>query len=203
MTEAARQLTPPEPPSTEQLVQRIARGDSAAEKLLFLRHQRTVKLLALRQCRGSSTDADDVVQDVFAQVFERLRAGELNDNTLFSHYLRQAIHNRCLQYFRNSGVEQSVLPEALPDPQDPQGSPLDRMLREEGRATLLKLMRELPQERDRELLYRFYAEQQDRRRICTDLRIDPMHFRKVLSRARQRMRELIERAGLQRFDGGH
>jgi RNA polymerase sigma-70 factor (ECF subfamily) len=186
--------------STEALVQRIGAGDAQAEHQLLLRYRRSVLMLAQRMCQNQHTDAEDVVQDVFAEVIAHLRTGSLRDPASLPHYLRQAVQHRASQQnrwhpLRNPGQ----LPERF-ELHDPAGSPLQQIMREEGRQTLLKLVRELPSERDRELLLRFFGLQQDREQICSELQIDPLHFRRVLSRARSRMRELIERAGLRRVD---
>ena len=47
-------------------------------------------------------------------------------------------------------------------------------------------------ERDREVLLRYYLAEENSSRICADLGIDAEHFYRVLSRARQRYRQLFE-----------
>jgi len=52
---------------------------------------------------------------------------------------------------------------------------------------------ELPTERDRQLLTRFYLDGTDKQQLCRDLGLSPKHFDRVLMRARSRLRTIIER----------
>ena len=72
------------------------------------------------------------------------------------------------------------------------------------RAHWARLMREvlaeLPTPRDRELIVAFYLEEQDKDAICTRLGLTGEHFNRVVHRARERFRELLERRGFRRGD---
>lgn len=56
-----------------------------------------------------------------------------------------------------------------------------------------RLIGELPTDRDRQLLLRFYVAEEEKERICSDLGLDSLHFNRVLFRARHRFKELLER----------
>jgi DNA-directed RNA polymerase specialized sigma24 family protein len=56
-----------------------------------------------------------------------------------------------------------------------------------------ELLEELPTERDRQLLMRFYLDGIDKQQLCHDLGLSPKHFDRVLMRARSRLRTIIER----------
>jgi RNA polymerase sigma-70 factor (ECF subfamily) len=58
---------------------------------------------------------------------------------------------------------------------------------------------ELPTARDRQLILRFYLGEEDKARLCADLGIESVHFKRVLFRARQRFKELLERFNKGRF----
>ena len=58
-----------------------------------------------------------------------------------------------------------------------------------------RLLAELSQERDREILNRFYVRELDKATICRQLGVDDSHFNRVLYRARQRLRDLVLREG--------
>lgn len=60
------------------------------------------------------------------------------------------------------------------------------------RDLLLEVLDQLSIPRDRELLRRFYLQDEDKEAICSDLGLSAQHFDRVLYRARQRMRDLIE-----------
>jgi RNA polymerase sigma-70 factor (ECF subfamily) len=59
---------------------------------------------------------------------------------------------------------------------------------------------ELPTDRDRQLLFRFYIAEDDKERICADLGLTSLHFNRVLHRARERYKELYESRGKRQSD---
>jgi DNA-directed RNA polymerase specialized sigma24 family protein len=65
----------------------------------------------------------------------------------------------------------------------------DRQLAE----AVMALLDELPTERDRRLLMRFYLDGIDKQQLCVELGLSPKHFDRVLMRARSRLRTIIER----------
>lgn len=58
----------------------------------------------------------------------------------------------------------------------------------------------LPTARDREIVKRFYLDEEDKSEICRALGLAPLHFDKVIFRARQRMRALLEAKGFSKSD---
>jgi RNA polymerase sigma-70 factor (ECF subfamily) len=52
----------------------------------------------------------------------------------------------------------------------------------------------MPNERDIQVLYRFYIADDEKEQICADLGLTSLHLNRVLHRARERFRELYERA---------
>ncbi len=69
------------------------------------------------------------------------------------------------------------------------------MLHLEDSAIIRQVIQELPSERDRQVLRRFYLEEDDKDAICADLNLTSLHFNRVLHRARERFRELYKKAG--------
>jgi RNA polymerase sigma-70 factor (ECF subfamily) len=58
----------------------------------------------------------------------------------------------------------------------------------------------LPTQRDREIVKRFYLDEEDKEAICKSLDLAPLHFDKVIFRARQRLRALLEARGFTKSD---
>ena len=56
-----------------------------------------------------------------------------------------------------------------------------------------RVLAELKNDRDREILSRYYIADEAKEDICRDLELSDLHFNRVLFRARQRYRELFER----------
>jgi RNA polymerase sigma-70 factor (ECF subfamily) len=65
---------------------------------------------------------------------------------------------------------------------------------DQGRARRLvdQALAQLGMPRDREILRRYFLQDEDKQSICTNLGLSAEHFDRVLFRAKQRMRKLIE-----------
>jgi RNA polymerase sigma-70 factor, ECF subfamily len=57
-----------------------------------------------------------------------------------------------------------------------------------------QILKAMANERDMQVLFRFYLAEQDKNQICADLGLTSMQFNLVIHRARERYRELYERA---------
>lgn len=178
------------------LVARIARGDRAAESEFVRRFERGVRALVRRHCRPGDPIVDDLVQDVLAGVIERLRAGAIHDSAALPGYVQAAaVYATTAEYRRRRPTQSVSTIENLPDSE----SPTARLDATQLAATLRALLAEMPVARDRAILARFYLDEQDKDQVCGALGIEPAHFHRVVFRARERFRALLEQAG---FGGG-
>lgn len=179
-------------PDDAGLVARIAAGDRDAEACFVARYGRGVRMLVRRHCRPRDPAVDDLAQDVLTDVIERLRAGGLRDGAALPAYVRSAVvHATSADYRRRrSSVP---LDEDLVAPEDPAAT----LQREQVRTELARGIETLGTPRDRDVLVRFYLREQDKDEICAALGIDESHFRRVLFRARERLRERLQAAGLE------
>jgi RNA polymerase sigma-70 factor (ECF subfamily) len=176
------------------LAARIGRGDAGAEAELVERYSRGVRLMLRRLVRDPAL-AEDLHQGTFRVVLERLRGAGLADPAKLPAFFQRTARNLFLGAWRKSARrgEQAVAEPAESAP-DPQPGQLEELLHAERRATVRQLIEELPTERDRQILLRYYAAEQDKARICAELDLSAQHFDRVLFRARGRLRELLARA---------
>jgi RNA polymerase sigma-70 factor, ECF subfamily len=175
------------------LVARIARGDRAAEGEFVRRFERGVRALVRRHCRPGDPIVDDLVQDVLAGVIERLRAGAIHDSAALPGYVQAAaVYATTAEYRRRRPTQSVSTIENLPDGE----SPTARLDATQLATMLRALLAEMPVVRDREILVRFYLDEQDKDQVCRALGIDPAHFHRVVFRARERFRTLLEQAGI-------
>ena len=177
-----------------QLVARILQGERAAEVELVERYSRGVSII-LRRLAGSSPVADDLYQEVFLRAVEKIRAGEVRDPERLSGFICGLARNLAIDYFRRSAPEKAFgETEAGLSVQDPAPGPLARVLHLEDSPNIRQVMSELPSDRDRQVLYRFYLDEEDKENICTDLKLTGLQFNRVLHRARERFRELYQKS---------
>lgn len=174
------------------LVRRIAEGDAAAESEMVVRYSRGLLYLLRRRC-GDLALADDLHQETFRIVLERLRTKGLAEPEKLAGFLRATARNLRIADYRKAARRQTEGdPEAIAAVADPGGGPLQGVLRDEEVGHVRRLLGEMRNERDRELLYRFYLAEEEKERICADLGLSSLHFNRVLHRARQRFKALLD-----------
>jgi len=96
-----------------QLQQRIRQGDNAAFAELYAGYKQGVYLYCTRFL-GDQPAAEDIFQEVFLNLLERVRGGGEIENV--QHYLLRSARNRCLNVIRDRKYPKDVseLEEFLP-----------------------------------------------------------------------------------------
>jgi RNA polymerase sigma-70 factor, ECF subfamily len=190
-TDAGRE--PGEAEVAADLVRRIAAGDSAAEAILVQRYSRGL-LYLLRRLGASPELADDFYQETFRIVLERLRRRELDEPAGLAGFLHGTARNLVIAERRKAARRRTdAEPEEIERAVHPAPGQLSSVLQDEEAAIVRRLIGELPADRDRQILLRFYVAEEEKESICADLGLDSLHFNRVLFRARQRFKELLER----------
>jgi RNA polymerase sigma-70 factor, ECF subfamily len=181
------------------LVRRIQAGEPAAESELVARFSRGL-LLMLRRLVQNPALADDLHQETFALVLGKIRGGEVREPEKLAGFIRSTARNLFIADRRkearyrafDEGEEEGL--HAAPVLAGPDPAPLERVLAAEEARQVQRLLTELRFDRDRQLLLRFYLADDSKEEICADLEIEPQRFHKVLFHARERLRELWDRA---------
>jgi RNA polymerase sigma-70 factor, ECF subfamily len=176
------------------LISQIAQGDRQAEAEFVRLYERGVRVLVRRHCRPGDPVVDDLVQDVLSGVLERLRAGAIHDPVALPAYVQSAVvYATSAEYRRRRPTQTDAAVEQMADSETP-GTQLDAS---QLAGFLRNVLAGMPVARDREILRRFYLEEEDKDSVCRALAIDPGHFHRVMFRARERFRLLVEQAGMQ------
>jgi RNA polymerase sigma-70 factor (ECF subfamily) len=182
------------------LVSRIRVGDPEAEVELVERYGRGVMMILRRAARNAAV-SDDLYQDTFRIALEKIRQGELREPEKLAAFICSVARNLAIDYFRRTARHQSLTKIAESDrPHYFAPNPLEVLLQEERAALVRQVIDELPTDRDRQLLFRFYIAEDDKERICADLGLTSLHFNRVLHRARERYKELYESRGKRQSD---
>jgi RNA polymerase sigma-70 factor (ECF subfamily) len=180
-----------EPRVAADLCARIYRGERDAEEQMVRRY--AAGLLRLLKLRTRDAElALDLRQDTFRVAIERLRRSALEEPTGLAAYLRAVALNLLIAQRRKDTRRATTADsEAVEVAIDERGGPFDHVSREQMRQAVAVLLNELGTPRDRDLLTRFYIQDQDKAAICAALGVDSLHFNRVLFRAKQRFRELL------------
>lgn len=185
------------PPESKQpaaeLVRRIRASEPDAEQEMVERYSRGVSFLLL-ELTGDPARADDLHQETFRLVLEKVRAGQLREPDKLGAFIHQLARNLFIAEYRQR-VKQPVVSgaEALTVSPDPAPGPLKRLLDKENAAIVRRLLAELEPRRDREILLRFIVAEHPKDEICADFGLSSLHFNRVLHRARQRLKDLLVR----------
>jgi len=173
-----------------ELVGRIIAGDSAAEEELVRRYSKGVAIIIDQVVRNRSV-AEDLSQDTFRIVLEKVRREELREPERLSGFVCSTARNNAIAHIRRTRRLEAIgEAEHIPDPAPSQ---LDEVLREEKAKAVRQMITELKQRRDRELIFRYYIAEEDKETICRDLGLTRAQFNNVISRATSRFKEIYER----------
>ena len=142
-------------------------------------------------------EAEDLFQDTFRLVIEKLRRGELREPAKLPGFLAQIARSLAIEHYRKvqrrkTDPDSDAISEAVSS----SSGQLAELLQREDAGLVRRVIRELGTERDRDILLRFYIAEEDKERISADFGLSSLQFNRVLHRARERYRELyLERIG--------
>src|SRR5260370_4008559 len=158
-----------------------------------------LRALILRRVRDPDLAAD-ILQDAAVTTLEKLRSGEIAHPENVGGYLYRVAINHLRNHRRKDRTAVSRA-DGLDDLRDAEDDPdWERVGRPQWIAAARQILDEMPAARDRELLVRFYLNDEDKEQICRELRLSHEHFNRVIFRARNRFKDLLERHGIWKAD---
>ena len=176
------------------LVNRVRDGNRGAEAEMVQRYSRGLRYLLRRKTRDPVL-AEDFLQETWAIALVKIRGGGLDNPGRLAGYLRGIANNLALSEMRRVNRQRtSVNSEIVDLIPDESSNPFRHASRAEVCNLVHDLLNDLRKDRDREILKRFYVQEEDKEIICTQLDVDGVHFNRVLFRARQRLRSAIDAA---------
>jgi len=170
--------------SDAKLVAACRGGDEEAWGTLVERFSRYVYAIAIQGFRLQEHDAEDVFQEVFARVFERLDT--LREDEAVRPWIAQLTRRLCIDRLRAGSREVTADTEALPDAPDE-----DVLARIEEAFDLHDAMACLP-EHCREILDRFFARDESYRAIGEALELPAGTIASRISRCLVKLREELQ-----------
>lgn len=187
---------PPEP-SWSILVDQIRHGDPAGMEQLYAVFAKGVRSFLWRQL--GPYDLDDKVHDVFVIVTQSIQRGDLREPERLMGYVRTVLRRQVAAYIEDAihARRNEVEIDTTPHLTDREASPERRVVEQQTQEVAMRLLRSLPV-RDREVLIRFYLDEQSQEQICRDMNLTETQFRLIKSRAKARYGELGRRRFAQR-----
>lgn len=145
--------------------------------------------------------ASDLLQDAIVTALQKLRAGEINTRAALDGFVYRVALNHFRNYRRKdkSHISDTDAAADLPQPgSDTQ--PLESLETRQWAQMVTRMLQEIGSPRDRDLLVRFYLNEESKDQLCQHFGLTDLHFNRVICRARDRFRELLERRGLRKSD---
>jgi RNA polymerase sigma factor (sigma-70 family) len=170
--------------SDARLVALCRGGDEEAWSTLVERFSRYVYAIAVQAFRLPQHDAEDVFQEVFARVFERLDT--LREDEAVRPWIAQLTRRLCIDRLRAGSREVVADTEELPDAPDE-----DVLTKIEEAFDVHDALAGLP-EHCREILDRFFARDESYRAIGDALELPAGTIASRISRCLDKLRQVFE-----------
>lgn len=186
---ASNSETVPAAHSWSHLVRQIQSGDPSAMEEMYDVFTTGIRFYLCRQL--GPQDLDDRVHEAFVSVTQSICKGEVRQPERLMGYVRTVVRRQVAAHIdevmdqrrrqMDPGME-AVCADRKPNP--------ERLAIERERAAVAyRVLQSLPP-RDRELLVRFYLQEQSPTEICREMELSATQFRVTKSRAKLRFSEL-------------
>ena len=179
----------PDAVNWKNLVERIHRGDETGMEELYRLFGRGIRYYLCRQL--GHQELDDKVHDTFLIVVQAIRRGELREPERLMGFVRTVVRRQVAAYIDE--VVHSRRDELNLDlgvrVADRRNNPEQSAAFHQKVEFMLTILRSLS-DRDREILTRFYLDEQSQEQICTEMDLSETQFRLLKSRAKARFGEI-------------
>jgi RNA polymerase sigma-70 factor (ECF subfamily) len=185
--------TPDQPsPDLAELVARIQADDTSALEELYRIFARGIKYQICRQL--GPQDLDDKVHDCFLIVVQAIRRGELREPDRLMGFVRTVVRRQIAAYIETviQNRKQMTDLESGRVVADFGPNPENSILTREEERLAYRVLNGISR-RDREILIRFYLQEESQETICEKMKLTDTQFRLLKSRAKARFGELGKR----------
>lgn len=170
-------------PVTDQIVVRCRKGDARAFHELYEAYSKAMYNICLRMT-GHSSDAEDVLQEAFVQVFRNLE--KLESDSSLTAWIKRIVVNHCLSYLRKKKVRW----EEVGETEAADETTVDEEEHALTVAVVKEAIRELP-DGYRTVLNLYIFEEYSHREIAGLLGITESTVKTQFMRAKEKVRQLV------------
>ena len=176
----------------QELVERIQRGENSGLEDLYRLFARGIRFYLCRQL--GPQELDDKVHDAFLIVVQAIKRGDLREPERLMGFVRTVVRRQVAGYIDD--VVHSRRDELHLDlgvrVADGRNNPEQTAEFRQKIEFMVSILRSLS-DRDREILTRFYLDEQTQEQICEEMNLTETQFRLLKSRAKTRFGELGKR----------
>jgi RNA polymerase sigma-70 factor (ECF subfamily) len=179
-------------------VQRLAAGDAAVEEH-FHRYFGELIFIKLRARQYARHVIDDIRQETFLRVFQALRKEGIRQPERIGAFVNSVCNNVVMEFIRAGS--RLTLTEDAPEEPDLTANSEQRLLENERRAQVRKLLGEMSAKNQR-LLTAVFLDERHPDEVCKEFNVDRNYLRVLLYRARTRLKDALQKSGKGRTAGG-
>ncbi len=174
-------------------LERLRRRDPETERH-FVSYFGELLRIKLRSRLRSRQLVDDASQETFLRVFNALRScEEIRDPERLGAYVNAVCNNVLQELYRSGRRHPPTHDSTIPNVEDDAPLAEDRLLADERRARVRRVIDDLP-DRDRRLMRALFVDERDKDDVCEEFEVDRDYLRVLLHRAKLRFRALyVER----------
>ena len=177
-----------------------AQMSKAAIEALIRENYAGLRLLIARRT-GDPDVAADLLGEAICIAWEKWQAGRIERPEQIAGYIFQVAINLLRNHRRTvAGRPGARADSSQLDVIADENAARDDWAERQMAARVKRIVTAMTTPRDREILTRFYLQEEDKESICRDLDLDAAQFDKVLHRARGRLKSLLEAQGLKKSD---
>jgi RNA polymerase sigma-70 factor (ECF subfamily) len=176
----------------EEIISRILKGEQSAFSILVEKYQNYVFTLVLRFTENRE-DAEEIAQDVFVKAYRSL--ADFRGDSKFSTWLFTITRTSCLSFLRKKKLDtQSLDNERTGLQVENRESGFNaNLVEQKSRHIMLNQAISMLSVDDAQVLNLFYKAEQTLEEIGKIMRLDPNTVKVKLHRARQRLKEKLEK----------
>ncbi len=171
------------------LVDRIHSGQTDGMEELYQLFSKGIRFYLCRQL--GPQEFDDKVHDTFVLVVQAIRRGELREPQRLMGFVRTIVRRQVAAHIdRVVHIRRDHLDlETSAKVADPNGNPEEAAMFRQRIDLISRVLGEMA-DRDREILTRFYLQEEGQDQICSEMALSETQFRLLKSRAKARFGEL-------------
>lgn len=169
----------------------ISSGDRKAEAVLYRKYYAGT-LYLLERKSGDRELAQDLCQEAFVVLIERLRTRPLDEPGKLAAFLHNIAINLHIADIRKTTRRNTFTDADLMDKiVDGRQNQYRQLIKERAGNAVRHLIQSMSNARDRKVLHSYFIQEKEKDEICRELDLSQRHFDRVLFRAKERFRELI------------
>jgi RNA polymerase sigma-70 factor, ECF subfamily len=170
------------------LVERLQAGDATAMAELYQVFSKGIRFYLCRQV--GPQELDDRVHDAFLIVVQSIQKGELRDPRRLMGFVRTIVRRMvAAQIDREVQIRRDTTEVEYSDRIADQRANPEKSFIMRQKINLIREILEVMSDKDREILRRFYVEEQHPDQICSEMNLSITQFRLLKSRAKARFGE--------------